>query len=82
MADERTQVRCPNPNILATLVIEMPKECIKSQVLPLKMALKAAHWILDQYRAVPPETKQLVAESAFRAVGGPFAGLFLDYFKK
>lgn len=82
MADEKSQIRCPNPNILATLVIEMPKECIKSQILPLKMALKAAHWISDQYRAVSPETKQLVAESAFRAVGGPFASICLSILKK
>lgn len=82
MAHEKMQVYCPNPNILGTFVREIPKECLIPRHTAVGRALQVAHWIADQYHAVSPETKQLVAESACRAVGGLFASVCLSILKK
>lgn len=82
MADEKVQIRCPNRNVLGTLVREMPKGCLISEEPMLGKVVRAAHWISDQYHAVSPQTKQMIAESAFRAIGGPFASACLIILKK
>lgn len=76
------EIQCPNRSILATLVKDVPKECLFPSNSVVRGVQQAAHWVLDQYRAVSPETKQLIAESAFRAIGGPFASACLIILKK
>lgn len=82
MANDKMQVHCPNPHILGTFVREIPKECLIPKHSGAGRVLQVAYWIADKYHAVPPETKQLVAESACRAVGGPFASVCLSILKK
>lgn len=84
MADEKVQVRCPNPHILATFVREIPKECLIPKHTVAGRALQVAHWIADQYHAVSPETKHLAKEVAVEAVrvGFPVASMFLNFFKE
>lgn len=83
---------CLKLNMLATFVKDIPKECLTQIPFQrhdvIRAGTRLAHWAVDQYRAIPPETKQQVKDAAVKAtdmalrVGFPLGGLFLDFFKK
>ncbi len=88
------QLRCPkyDPNLLATFVRDMPKGCVEQTIArqgkAVGLGLRVAHWAVDQYQAVSPETKQQVKDVAKEVaveavrVGFPVASMFLNFFKE
>lgn len=78
-------VSCPNPNMLATAVKDIPRECLEGVPMRHQAVIRAGkhvvHWAIDQYRAIPAETKELAAKTALR-IAFPFGGMFIKLFEE